>query len=47
LKTIDLVGLPPDQLLKEVAQLPPHTIVFFQMMPLESAQPLHGTYYIL
>ncbi len=47
LKTIALVGLPPDQLLKEIAELPTHTIVFFQTIPLESAQPLHGTYYIL
>lgn len=47
LKTITLVGLPPDQLLKQIAELPAHTIVFFQTIPLESAQPLHGTYYIL
>jgi PAS domain S-box-containing protein len=47
LKTIALVGLPPDQLLRAIANLPNHTIVFFQTIPLESAQPLHGTYYIL
>ncbi|RZU39914.1 PAS domain S-box protein [Edaphobacter modestus] len=47
LKTTTLIGLPPDQLLKEIAELPTRTIVFFQTIPLESAQPLHGTYYIL
>jgi PAS domain S-box-containing protein len=47
LKLTDLVGLPPEELLKEVAALPPHTIVFFQLIPLESAQPVMGTYDIL
>lgn len=47
LKTIDLVGIQPDELLKEVAALSPHTIIFFQQIPLESAQPVTGTYDVL
>jgi PAS domain S-box-containing protein len=47
LKSIDLVGLPPDQLLRQVGALPPHTIVLFQMIPEESAQPVMGTYQLL
>ena len=47
LKSIDLVGLPPDDLLRRVATLPPHTVVLFQMIPEESAQPVMGTYQLL
>jgi PAS domain S-box-containing protein len=47
LKSIELVGLPPDQLLRRVATLPPHTVVLFQMIPEESAQPVMGTYQLL
>ena len=47
LKSIDLVGLPPDELLRQVGALPPHTIVLFQMIPEESAQPVMGTYQLL
>ncbi len=47
LKTIDLVGLPADQLLTKVDALPPHTFVYFLMVPQESAQPVLGTYDLL
>ncbi len=47
LKSIDLVGLPPDELLRRVATLPPHTVVLFQMVPEASAQPVMGTYQLL
>jgi PAS domain S-box-containing protein len=47
LKTTDLVGDSPAKLMGEVASLPPHTIVFFQQIPLESEQPLIGTYEVL
>jgi PAS domain S-box-containing protein len=36
---IDLVGLPPDQLMTQVLQLPPRTLVFIQMIPEASVQP--------
>jgi PAS domain S-box-containing protein len=42
LNVIDLLGLPPDQLLKQVSALPPHTVVFFQAIPEEEAQPVVG-----
>ena len=47
LNVIDLVGLPTDQLLKQVAVLPPHTVVFFQLIPLDSSQPTIGIFDIL
>ena len=47
LQSTDLVGLAPDELLKEVAALPPHTIAFFQLSPQESVQPLMGAYDVL
>jgi PAS domain S-box-containing protein len=47
LKPIDLVGFPPAELQRKVASLPPHTIVFFQLIPLESEQPLIGVYDVL
>lgn len=47
LKLIDLVGLPTDQLLKRVSELPPHTVVLFQLIPLDSSQPVIGTFDIL
>ena len=47
LKTIDLVGIPPDQLLQKIPTLPPHTIVLFHLMPQESAQPVIGSYDVL
>ena len=47
LKIIDLVGYLPEQLLKAVAALPPHTVVLFQLIPQESSQPVIGTYDLL
>ncbi len=47
LNVIDLPGLAPDQLLKQVSALPPRTIVFFQEVPEEEAQPVMGTYEIV
>ena len=47
LNVIDLPGLAPDQLLKQVSALPPRTIVFFQAIPDEEAQPVVGTYEIV
>ena len=43
LSVIDLLGLPPDQLLKKASALPPNTVVFFQAVPQEEAQPVVGT----
>jgi PAS domain S-box-containing protein len=43
LNVINLSGLATDQLLKQVSALPPHTVVFFQVIPNEEAQPLVGT----
>ncbi|MGA9307483.1 MAG: hypothetical protein WBW31_18945, partial [Candidatus Sulfotelmatobacter sp.] len=47
LNVIDLLGLPPDQLLKQVSALPPHTVVFFQAIPEDEAQPVIGSYEIV
>lgn len=47
LNVTDLVGLPPDQLLRQVSALPPHTVVFFQLVPQESLQLALGTYDVL
>ena len=47
LKAIDLVGLPADQLLAKVNELPPHTVVYFAMVPQDSSQPVMGTHNIL
>jgi PAS domain S-box-containing protein len=47
LNLIDLPGLAPDRLLKQVSTLPPHTVVFFQAIPEEAAQPVVGTYEIV
>jgi PAS domain S-box-containing protein len=47
LNVIDLPGLATDQLLKQVSALPPRTIVFFQTIPDEEAQPVVGTYEIV
>src|ERR1039457_3889953 len=44
LNVIDLVGLPTDQLLGQVSALPPHTVVFFQLVPQESLQLAIGAY---
>ncbi len=41
-KEIDLVDLPTDQIRQRVDQLPPKTIVFFELEPRESIQPAIG-----
>jgi PAS domain S-box-containing protein len=46
-KEIDLIDLPPDQILQRVDQLPPKTIVFFEMRPLQSVQPAIGVWDVL
>jgi PAS domain S-box-containing protein len=47
LKLINLVGLPQQQLMKQIGELPPQTVIFFELVPLESSQPVLGTYDIL
>jgi len=47
LNVIDLWGLTTDHLLKQVSSLPPRTIVFFQWIPDEEAQPAIGAYEIV
>jgi PAS domain S-box-containing protein len=46
-KEIDLVDLPTDQILQKVDQLPPKTIVFFELQPRESIQPAIGVWDVL
>ena len=46
-KEIDLVDLPTDQILQRVDQLPPKTIVFFELEPRESIQPAIGVLDVL
>jgi PAS domain S-box-containing protein len=43
----DLVGLPPDELLRQVSALPPHTVVIFELVPQASLQLAMGTEDIL
>lgn len=43
-KEIDLVDLPTDQILQRVDQLPPKTLVFFELQPRESIQPAIGVW---
>ncbi len=40
---IDLVGLSPQQLLRQAYALPPHTVVVFQLVPQEALQLAIGT----
>ena len=47
LNVVELVGLPIDQLLQKVSALPPHTVVFFQLIPQESSHHVIGTYDVL
>ncbi len=47
LRLIDLVGLPTELLLQRVADLPAHTIIFFQLEAHSSSQPLLGVYDVL
>jgi PAS domain S-box-containing protein len=47
LKEVDLVDLPADQILQRVDQLPPKTIVFFELQPRESIHPAIGVWDVL
>jgi PAS domain S-box-containing protein len=47
LKEVDLVDLPADQILQRVDQLPPKTVVFFELQPRESIQPAIGVWDVL
>jgi PAS domain S-box-containing protein len=47
LKVIELVGLSTDQLLQKVSALPEHTIIFFGLIPQDSAHLVIGTYDVL
>jgi signal transduction histidine kinase/ABC-type uncharacterized transport system substrate-binding protein len=47
LNVIELVGLPTDQLLQKISALPAHTIVFFGVIPQDSAHLAIGTYDVL
>ena len=46
-KLINLVGLPTDELLRRVAALPRHTVILFQLIPLDALQPVIGPMEIL
>lgn len=44
LHVINLLGLTPDELMKRVSELPPHTAALFIVMPRISEQPVMGSY---
>ena len=44
---IDLSGLSPSESLQRISQIPPHTAVFFQVLPNLSAQPMLGIYELM
>jgi PAS domain S-box-containing protein len=46
-KEIDLVGAASPELLQRVAELPPHTVVLFQLYPEDSSQPAFGALDVL
>ena len=43
-KLIEIVGIQPDEILKQAAALPAHTVVLFQVIPRDSTQPAVGIY---
>ena len=47
IKAIELVGPPSPELLREVAALPPHTVVLFQLFPQDSDQLAFGAFDVL
>ncbi len=46
-REIDIIGPPSPELLRKVAALPPHTVVLFQLAPLDSDQPAFGALDVL
>jgi signal transduction histidine kinase len=44
---IDLVGLPPGQILERVVALPPQSVILYLESPQASVQPVMGTYDVL
>lgn len=46
-KEIDLVGPPSPELLQRVAELPPHTVVLFQLFPQDANQLAFGAFDVL
>src|SRR3954454_1595874 len=47
LNLIDLVGLQPRELLRQVTVLPPHTVVLFQAIPVDASHPVLGVFDVL
>ena len=43
-KLIEVDGYPLESLASRLAALPPHTVVFFQLVPLSSEQPVQGVF---
>ena len=41
-REIDIIGSPSPELLQKVAELPPHTVILFQLYPQDSKQPSFG-----
>src|SRR5271154_454478 len=46
-KEIDVIGFEGRQILEKVAQLPPHTVVLFQLRPVDFVQPTFGPIEVL
>lgn len=46
-KEVDIVGLPPDEVLRKVSTLPPQTIVLFTIIPQDTIHPAIGPYDIV
>jgi PAS domain S-box-containing protein len=47
LQLIDIVGLPASELMERIGALPPNTAVLFELIPLDSSQPVMGTFDML
>ena len=43
----EFVGLPPDRVLEKVSTLPAKSLVFFEVVPMQAAQPVTGTFDLL
>jgi PAS domain S-box-containing protein len=46
-REIDLIGSPSPELLQRIAELPPHTVILFQLYPEDSSQPAFGALDVL